>query len=60
MHKIPSYFFFAMISTQGGVFPLCAQGSKVVYKVAPEQFFNLLKALNSECGLPFFEVTPKK
>ena len=33
-------------------------GSKVVYKDAPEQFFKLFKALNSECGLPCFDVAP--
>ena len=36
------------------------QGSNVVYKDAPTQFFKLFKALNSECGLPFIEVTPEE
>ena len=43
--------------THGGVFPLWVHGSNVVYKEAPEQFFNLFKALNSEWGLPLYEVT---
>ena len=47
-----------MISTHGGVLPWCVQGSKVVYSDAPEQFFTLFKALNSEWGLPFKDVTP--
>ena len=33
-------------------------GSKVVYNDAPEQFFKLCNALNSECGLPLKDVTP--
>ena len=35
-------------------------GSKVVYKVAPLQFFKLFNALNSECGLPREDVTPEE
>ena len=31
--------------------------SRVVYKDAPAQSFKLFKALNSEWGLPLFEVT---
>ena len=33
-------------------------GSRVVYKDAPEEFFKLFNALNSECGLPWNDVTP--
>ena len=33
-------------------------GSNVVYKVAPEQFFKLFRALNSESGLPLKDVAP--
>ena len=33
-------------------------GSKVVYNAAPEQFFKFFRALNSEWGLPFNDVTP--
>ena len=33
-------------------------GSNVVYSDAPEQFFILFKALNSEWGLPFRDVIP--
>ena len=39
---------------------MCVQGSRVVYKDAPAQFFKLFKALYSECGLPLFEVTPEE
>jgi len=39
---------------------MCVQGSRVVYKEAPEQFFKLFKALYSEWGLPFFDVVPEE
>ena len=31
--------YFIILSTQGGFFPICEQGSKVVYIVAPSSFF---------------------